>query len=363
MIIFLITSVFASHIYPIAQNPKTFAFQLTYQQGSLTLDLNSQLTFMKLKGEEVKCNSSPFGDQIECSSCTPNCVIGDGNLMQSDAILINVLQEEQTEKMLYVSTDQEEILGLGQQRGSSKTPQNPFLSNIFHICLGYDKGFISKEFKNPYKKQINYKSNSSSKYQVDLKQIKIQNQTIVNLTGKVTYVDSRDPYILLPEENYQKIITYFSKFQVVEESHTLIVKNQSLKLPDIEFIFDDDDEKIIMEPEAYILKLSNDTHILRFNRSKLNRIELGLPFLAQKLITIDQNTEKFYFSDFNCQDQFQQIQLEIDYFKQILLPTLLICLVFYCILTQKAKTYKQSKANESYELTKLKQEIEEEEEI
>ncbi|CAD8211957.1 unnamed protein product [Paramecium pentaurelia] len=362
MIIFLITSALASHIYPITQNPKTFAFQLAYQQGSLTLDLNSQLTFMKLRGQEVKCNSSPFGDEVECSSCTPNCVIGDGNLMQNDIILNNVLQEEKIEQMLYVSTDQEEILGLGQQRGSSKYPQNPFISNIFHICLGFNKGFISKEFKNPYKYQINYKSNSSSKYQVDLKLIKIQNQTIVNLTGKVTFIDSRDPYILLPEENYQKILTYFSKFQVVEESYNLIVKNQSLKLPDIEFIFDDD-EKIIMESESYILKLQNDTHILRFNRSKLNRIELGLPFLAQKLMTINQNTQKFYFSDFNCQDQFEQIQLEVDYFKQILLPTLLICLVFYCILTQKAKIQKQSRANESYELTKLKQEIDEEEEI
>ncbi|CAD8177785.1 unnamed protein product [Paramecium octaurelia] len=61
-------------------------------------------------------------------------------------------------------------------------------------------------------------------------------------------------------------------------------------------------------------------------------------------MNIDQNMEKFYFSDFNCQDQFEQIQLEISYFKQILLPKLLICLVFYCILTQKVQNLQTIKS-------------------
>ncbi|CAD8137781.1 unnamed protein product [Paramecium octaurelia] len=294
---------------------------------------------MKLKGEEVKCNSSTFGDEIECSSYTQNFVIGDGNLMDSDFIFNNVFQEEQTEQMLSVSMDQEEILGWDNREDDSFQRNSRIHSNI-------------KEITNQILLQILFRS-----------QTKIQNQPIVNLNEKATYVDSRDPYILLPDENYKQSITYFSKFQVAEESHSLFVMNQSLKLPDIEFIFDDDDEQIIIEPEASILKLSNDTQISRFNRSQLNRIELGQPFLAQKLMTIDQNTEKFYFSDFNCQDQFEQIKLELSYFKQILLPTSLICLVFYWILTQKAKIYEQSKADEGYELTKLKQEIVDEEEI
>ncbi|CAD8126374.1 unnamed protein product [Paramecium sonneborni] len=362
MIIFLITTALALHIYPISQDPKTYAFQLAYQQGSLTIDLNSQMTQMKLKGQQIKCDDSPFGDHIKCSSCTPNCVIEEGNLMHADIILSNVLEDEQLEQMLYISTDKEEILGLGQQRGTPQFPQNPFISNIFHLCFGYTKGFISKEFKNSYQNQINYKLNSSSKYQVDLKLIKVENKTILNLTGKVTYIDSRDPYILLPEKHYRKIITFFSQYQIVEQSHNLILKNESVELPDIEFLFDEN-QKLILQPDSYVLTIQNQTQILRFNRSKLNRIELGLPFLAQRLITIDQNTQTFYFSDFNCDDQFQHIPQEIDYIKQIILPTSLICLVLYCIFTQKAKIKNQLTANQNYEMTKLNQEVEDEEEI
>ncbi|CAD8177787.1 unnamed protein product [Paramecium octaurelia] len=227
--IFKIGLCFRITYYPITQKPKTFAFELAYQQGSLTLDLNSQLFFMKLKGEEVKCNSSPFGDEIECSSCTPNCVIGDGNLMHSDVIFNNVLQEEQTEQMSQASMDQEEILGWANREDVvQKVPQNPFLSIIFHVCFGYDKEFISNEFKI----HSNIKQITNQIPPLNIIQISNQNTKSTNST----YVDSRDPYILLPDENYQQIITYFSKFLVVEESHSLFLKNQSLKLHDIEFI-------------------------------------------------------------------------------------------------------------------------------
>ncbi|CAD8117703.1 unnamed protein product [Paramecium primaurelia] len=335
MIIFLITSALASHIYPIKQNPKTFAFQLAYQQGSLTLDLNSQLTYMKLRGQEVKCNSSPFGDEVECSYCTPNCVLEDASTM---------CYKNNKQKRCYTFL---QIKRKYQVQDNREDQLNIHRILLFPIFFIYTLVLIKDLYQKSLRIHISIKQITNQILPLNIKQLKYKIKQLL--------IQQLSLHLLI-------ILTYFSKFQVVEESYNLIVKNQSLKLPDIEFIFDDD-EKIIMESESYILQLQNDTHILRFNSSKLNRIELGLPFLAQKLMTIDSNTQKFYFSDFNCQDLFEQIQLEVDYFKQILLPTLLICLVFYCILTQKAKIQKQSRTNESYELTKLKQEIDEDEEI
>jgi len=80
-----------------------------------------------------------------------------------------------------------------------KYPQNPFISNIFHICFGYTRGFISREFKNPNLSQLNYKANESN-YQVDLRMIKINDDMILDTSGNVTYIDSKEPFILLPED-------------------------------------------------------------------------------------------------------------------------------------------------------------------
>ena len=75
--------------------------------------------------------------------------------------------------------------------------------------------------------------------------------------------------------------------------------NDSAELPPITMIFEDN-EKITMDKETYVYVLEDEKKIVAFYKSKINRIELGLPFLSQKLITINQEKSSLYFSNYDC---------------------------------------------------------------
>ncbi|CAD8162450.1 unnamed protein product [Paramecium pentaurelia] len=356
IILFFITSTFASHIYPIFQIQTTQNFQLEYESGSLTVDLNSEMSYLSKVGNKIKCNSAPFGEQIKCQYCSPDCIVQDTQLISSEITLMDIFNQEESEPIIYINTNESEILGLGLQRGS-KYPQNPFISNIFHICFGYTRGFISREFKNPNLSQLHYKANESN-YQVDLRMIKINDQMIIDTSGNVTYVDSKEPFILLPEDQYIMIRDYLQEYGVQEEGKYLIVKDKSKELPTIQMIFEQN-EKIRLDKDAYSYRLVDGREIVTFYRSKINRIKLGLPFLTQQLITIDQNNQKLFITKYNCQDQFKQTQQNTPYLKHIVIPLILVLLIFYCILNQKAKSDVKKRQLEQQELVKLKEEEEE----
>ncbi|CAK92245.1 unnamed protein product (macronuclear) [Paramecium tetraurelia] len=355
IILFFITSTLASRVYPISQIQATQNFQLEYESGSLTVDLNSEMSYLSKAGDKIRCNSAPFGEQIQCQHCSPDCIVQDSQLISSEITLVDIFNEEETEPIIYTSTNESEILGLGLQRGA-RYPQNPFVSKVFHICFGYTRGFVSREFKNPNLSELQYKANESN-YQVDLRMIKVNDEMVVDTYGNITYVDSKEPFILLPEEEYIMMRDYLQEYGVEEEGKYLIVKDKSRGLPTIELIFEKD-EKIRLEKDAYSYRLIDGREIVTFYRSKINRIKLGLPFLTQQLITIDQNNQKLFISKYNCQDQFKQSQQNTPYLKHIVIPFVLMCLTFYCLLSQRAKNGVKRRQLEQQELVKLKEEEE-----
>ncbi|CAD8127827.1 unnamed protein product [Paramecium sonneborni] len=366
IIYFLLSSVLGSHIYPISQMQITHNFHLEYESGSLIVDLNSELSYLDRVGDTIRCNSAPFGEMIKCMDCSPDCIMQEGALLQSEIRLIDIFNEEESEPIIYISKNESETLGLGLQRGQAKYAQNPFVSNVFHICFGYTRGFITREFKNANQSQLQYRGEQSN-YQVDMRMIKINDEMIIDTSGNVTYIDSKEPFILLPEIEYIKMRDYLKEYGVEEvvdkigdkKVQYLIVKDKSRGLPTIELLFEQK-ERIKLESDAYSYQLEDGRQLVTFQRSKINRIRLGIPFLTQQLITIDQNNQKLFISQYNCQDQFRQPQQNSVYFKHIIIPFILCCLAVYCVLTQKVKGIVKKRQLEQQELVKLKEEEEEE---
>ncbi|CAD8167782.1 unnamed protein product [Paramecium octaurelia] len=358
--------------YPLRQNEQTLKYYIIINKEEYTIDLNNEFSVTDINGINQECNVN-----YKCQYCDQFCrytfidwldMEQNGTLQESVIEIENIKGDKQLEEFIALHSIKTNQIGFGMRRLQNHQnftfPQNTLVSNVVSLCFS-SLGFIHKSKQNNQQNAITIPYfQHENVYSFKFKHLQIGLNANINIENVTIQVDSLNPFTELPQGIFNELANYYKQFGFSIVNHGyLSLHEKKFILQEISAIRLYINETFYLEYQPYqFLYYSGDYIQLPFKQSKKKSLILGVTFLHNLYLTINQNEQSFSFSQIDCQSYLVQNN-SIFTLNSVMITfgaLLLIAILFK--LCKKSKPYNIINQNQEVELQNSTVDREKEEE-
>ncbi|CAD8062985.1 unnamed protein product [Paramecium primaurelia] len=358
--------------YPLRQNEQTLKYYIILDNKEYVIDLNNEFSVTDINGVNQECNIN-----YQCQYCDQFCRYTfidqqdsdqNGTLQELVLEIENIQGNKQIEEFIALHSINTNQIGFGMRRLQNHQnftfPQNTFVSNVVSLCFS-SLGFIHKQKQKNINNSITIPYfQHENVYSFKLKHIQLGFNSNINIENVNIQIDSLNPFTQLPKDVFSEIANYYKQFgfSIVNQGYLSIHENKFI-ISDILAIKIYINQTFYLEYQPYqFLYYSGEYIQLPFKQSKKKSIILGVTFLNNVYLTINQNEQSFSFSQIDCQSFLVQNQNTYHLLSIFILLGVLLLFAILFKLCKKAQAYIKITQVQEVELQSSRVEKEKEEE-